>query len=185
MPEKKHITQIISLPRSRTAWLSVALTMGDCFAFHDGSNPPITNAEDYLQRLNSPTQRNAVDVSSALVLRHDLVSAANCPIIIIERDVDEARESFCKHIGDVRKVNGIWDLIVEGFDSLKKKFSSRIVMNIGFADLAKNEVIEAIFREVSPYGGNVETRFEFFNRPRIELLQNLNIQERKPIWAGA
>lgn len=182
MKGPKNITQIISLPRSRTAWLSVALTAGECFAFHDAVNPPNSphmTESDYLHKLNWPWQKCVVDCSSALIVRPDLIEAADCPIIIVERDVDEAKESFIKHIGEEWKVNQIWPDIISGFDDLKKKFDKRIAMVVGFQELARNEVIEAMCVEIYR-----EEPGLLFDWTRMDSLQNLNIQERKPTWAG-
>lgn len=177
MSEPKNITQIISLPRSRTAWLSVALTAGNCFAFHDGCNPPNTSAADYLAKLNSPHQENIVDCSSHLLLRHDLIEAANCPIIIIERDPDDAKESLIKHIGKEWLVNKLWPSIIAAFDETENKFAKRIKLHVGFEELANNDSLALIQSEVAP---------DFpYDRVRLSVLQNLNIQEGIPTWAGA
>ena len=173
----KNITQIIGLPRSRTAWLSVALTHGDCFAFHDASNPPGScGMDEYMRRLANCQQKNVVDCSSALLVHHDLVLAADCPIIIIERDADDARDSFANHIRNAGLVQTAWPLIERGFNELRRRFSSRIVAHVEFDELANSGVIQSIFTTVAPG--------QSFDFDGCEKLQKLNIQERKPSWAG-
>lgn len=176
---EKNFTQIIGLPRSRTAWLSVALFYGSCAAYHDASNPPGScDAAEYLRRLNEGEWSDVVDCSSSLIVRQDLVRAANANIIIIDRDVDDARDAFANHIRDPSLVSATWPIIERSFAELRRVYASKIILEVGFEDLKKIEVIEKIQRAVC--GG----RGDNLCRDRIERLQKLNIQERKPSWAG-
>lgn len=176
---EKNNTQIIGLPRSRTAWLSVALFYGSCAAYHDASNPPGScDAAEYLRRLNEGEWSDVVDCSSSLVVRHDLIKAADSNIIIIDRDADDARDAFANHIRDPSLVRATWPIIERSFAELRRVFSRRIILEVKFEDLKKIEVIEKIQRAVC------DGRGDNIDRYRIERLQKLNIQERKPSWAG-
>src|SRR5258708_1328687 len=45
---------IIGVPRSRTAWLSVLVTVGSCFCLHDG----LAGGRDFFSRLDDIAKRN-------------------------------------------------------------------------------------------------------------------------------
>ena len=174
MIAEKNITQIIALPRSRTAWLSVALTTANCFGFHDASHPPGVTAETYLARLNSRSEQHVVDCSSGLLIRPDLIDAVSGPIIVIERDFDSAKDSLADHINDYGKVENLWPAIEASFHLCTARFNSRIELRVGFNELSDEDVIEEIFDIAAP--GQ-------FDSQRIEMLQKLNIQEVKKKWA--
>ena len=173
MSKPKHITQIIALPRSRTAWLSVALTTANCFGFHDASHPPGISVEAYLARLNSRPEQHVVDCSSGLLIRPDLINAISGPIIVIERDFDDARDSLADHINDYGKVEKLWPSIEAAFHLCTARFNERIALRVGFNELADTDMIEEIFDVAAP--GQ-------FDSQRIEMLQQLNIQEVKRKW---
>jgi len=173
MRSGKDITQIIALPRSRTAWLSVALTTASCFGFHDASHPPGISVEAYLARLNSRPEQYVVDCSSGLLIRPDLIDAVSGPIIVVERDFDDAKESLANHINNYGKVDQLWPAIEAAFHLCTARFNARIALRVGFKELADNDMIEEIFDVASP--GQ-------FDSQRIEMLQRLNIQEVKKKW---
>jgi hypothetical protein len=173
----KNITLIIGLPRSRTAWLSVALSHGDCYAFHDASNPPDScDAGEYLRRLSLRQEKNVVDCSSALLMNDGFVAACDAPIILIERDPDDACDAFANHIRDARLVHSVWPVIERKYAELRQRFAKRIVATVKFTDLADSNIVRSIFSIIAPN--------EQFDLERCEHLQKLNIQERKPSWAG-
>lgn len=170
----KTITQIIGLPRSRTAWLSVVLTYGSSVGLHDAVGLGSPSVREYLSVLNSFEAEHVSDCSSALILRHDLIDAAGGPIILIRRNKDDARASFARHIRNDRLVDSSWDGIIESFDMIARNFPGRIALEVEFKDLSDSGVIKSIFDIAAPSC--------LFDLDRINRLQRLNIQEIYSVW---
>lgn len=85
---------ITGLPRSRTAWLSVFMTAQGEFCYHEGCNKT-KSWDDYLKKME-----NCGNSDSAIAL-HENIKTLDCPIVIIERDINEVYESCCKLFKDI------------------------------------------------------------------------------------
>ena len=90
---------ILSLPRSRTAWLANLLTFGDSFCFHE----PLLGVEWIADLHRTFSASNAKYVGCADAGASFFVDTiANCfpsaPVVVIRRDVDEV-DASCKRIG--------------------------------------------------------------------------------------
>lgn len=171
----KTITQIIGLPRSRTAWLSVALHGRGVHGFHDlvGSG---MDEETYKAKLGAVPEPCVVDCSSALIGWQNLIEAVDSQIVIIERDEGEALASYVKHVGKPL-AERIWTSVTNNFRLLQERFKERIVGRFKFDDLKDHDTILAIFKLVAPWP-------QIFDSGHCDRLQQLNIQEVMPPWAG-
>lgn len=167
------ITQIISLPRCRTAWLSAAMTGGKCFAWHDAVGAGCSLA-DYHERLAMPKAEFAVDCSSGLLIRQDLIEQTDSDLIVIARDPAHCRASLLRHVECEAVVEAVWPLIMDGFKSALEKFKDRVRMIVDFSQLADTRTVEKVWQVCAPG--------QPFDWLRVERLQQLTITERKQQW---
>lgn len=103
---------ILSLPRSRTAWLANFLTYGPCIAMHE----PLTECSslDDLDQMMRATEAPVVavcDTSLTMLSRQLVARYPNARYVMIMRDADAVRESI-----------ELAGLPVEGFDNLVRAY---------------------------------------------------------------
>lgn len=168
----RQFTLIASLPRSRTAWLSAWLSGGPCYAFHDaaGDDNLLLSEDAYLARLEAREERFVVDCSSGVVGLPGHVRGTTGPIIWIERDPYECRESFLEHISQLpHGITDPWPKILAARDQFLALNNARIKLRIPFADLSKVAMCAKIWALCCPGAP--------FDKQRCEAFQRLTIQE--------
>lgn len=120
---------IIGLPRSRTAWVSVALSVGDSYCFHDGLMD-CDSFSDYLDRLNS-RQEIAVGDSSPALPEHVQALAECFPDarwLILERSPDECRAALERAVpGATQALADGWGGIVDDFNAAREFLGDRAI----------------------------------------------------------
>ena len=170
----KALTHIISLPRCRTAWLSVAFTVPPlCYGFHDGignhSDNSLLSVDQYVAKLNARPEPFIVDCSSGIPPLPQYIDATNSQIIVILPDDEQAcRESWIAHMGGGDHLNGGWSTLVSAFEACRQQFSSRIVATVMLSDISN--IMPQLFGLCVP-GAAVDIQ-------RITALHRLNISER-------
>ncbi len=86
---------IISLPRSRTAWLSVALTYGDSYCFHE----PLLGCDsvsDLKVKFDSVEAKvvGGADTGAVLFLDNIIKEIPDIRVLVVERDAKECEISM-------------------------------------------------------------------------------------------
>lgn len=168
----KYLTHIISLPRCRTAWLSVALTQGpDSYAFHDGcgdhSDNSILSVEAYVEKVLARPERCITDSSSGIPSLPDHLSVSQGPIIVIEPDDEmRCRDGWISHLQQPGLLEQ-WPSLLANFCRCQDHFSDRIALRVPFHSIT--EAMPDIWRLCCP---GVP-----FDHQRIADLARLNINE--------
>lgn len=143
METKRHFF-ILGLPRSRTAWLSMLLTDAQTFCFHEGAGSfPTWDA--FAAALKARPEPCSGDSNAALFawieeLVRDFPDAA---FIVIRRDADECRESFCAAAPHSEgTIRAGWAEYVRLFEAALQKLPS--YMEVPFAELNTLAACDAI-----------------------------------------
>lgn len=86
---------ILGLPRSRTAWLSLLFTVGDCYCFHD-LTADVLSIPHFAQRLTMQPGRIVGDSDSGalLILEELLEELPDARICYVRRPMCDALVSF-------------------------------------------------------------------------------------------
>lgn len=88
---------ILSLPRSRTAWLSALFTIGDVYCWHDATAYHATVGELIHDMRNTPATHYGISDSAAVTILDDLVEAfPELRIAFIWRPVEEVIDSLAR-----------------------------------------------------------------------------------------
>ena len=83
---------ITGLARSRTAWFANYFSTGEVFCYHEAMNN-VTCKDDYWDRMNCPEPLHVGNSDSGLCMGGYI---EGCPLVIIERDLDEVEDSLVK-----------------------------------------------------------------------------------------
>ena len=162
---------ITGLPRSRTAWLSTFFTGDNCFCYHEvirisdsfdnAVEKMLNRKEMYVGNSDSslPFWMNKID--------HVLIHS---PIVIIERDIDEATNSLVNTFGKYDYTK-IIDLTLEGIENIKKRYN---YITIDYNKLNEQACLEIIWDFCTP---NIP-----FDKDKFEMLNTINISLHKDLY---
>lgn len=158
---------ILSLPRSRTAWLSALLTTDKSLCLHEGFNLA-DGREAYVSMMKSSPYHYAGDANSAWVLHYELLRpefpGARCAIVL--RDPAEVAASFSvfTRVGPAEA------------EALRQAYALLIDLSchhpvFRFEDLDDPDEVRRMVAHLMPGVA--------FDRDRFELFKTLNIQRRE------
>lgn len=154
---------ICGLPRSRTAWLSVFL---ECSHELSGEVPTIDDMIDVLDRRE---RRGNSDSIQALFLSKILVRIPNANVVFVERNKDDAINSFVKVTGlKKEECTQLFDLIDAQISEWKKILPRSLTVK--FEEIGDENVARAIWQHCRP--------MDAFNPIRFRALEKLNIQQK-------
>ena len=168
----KHVAHIVSLPRCRTAWLSVALSQAPhSFAFHDGcgdgSRHAILTPRQYADKMLARPERCITDCSSGIPSLPAHLATFLGPIVVIEAaDETRCRDSWVQHLKQPALMEA-WPAVLANFHHCQERFGHRIALRVPFDQI--NEAMPAIWEVCCPGAP--------YDAGRIVELQRLAIQE--------
>jgi hypothetical protein len=126
--EQRHFF-VLGLPRSRTAWASIALTVGRSYCFHDGLHG-CRDFSEYLNRLTSRPEEVIGDSSPALAPHAQALVECfpDAPWLILERDPNEARAALERAApGATSVLADGWGGIVDDFNAARAFLGDRAI----------------------------------------------------------
>lgn len=121
--ENKRFFFVIGMPRTRTAWLSVLLTHGDTFCFHEGTGKRATFAE-YVAMLRARPEACVGDSNAGLPEHIDALLAEfpDAHFVVMRRDEKESLRSLCAaDPARAQSVRDSWPAYVASFEEATKK----------------------------------------------------------------
>lgn len=146
---------ITGLPRSRTAWLANFFSTGDVFCWHEAM-AGVGSQDEYWKRMRSPQATYVGNSDCGLFMGG---YRKGCPLVIIERDLDEVEEAlFHKGFPGTRSV------LIES----KEAMDEMVGLRIPFEDI--NDRLEEIHNTcvTTPFN---EQRAEQLIKLRVELTE--------------
>ena len=117
---------VLALPRSRTAWASVAFSVGDSYCFHDGMQG--LSFAEYLTKLNSRGEPVVGDSSTGLAPHAQVLCECfpDARWLILERSQSEAREALERAApGSVETLADGWGGLVDDFNAARDVIGER------------------------------------------------------------
>lgn len=149
--KKKRPFLILSLPRSRTAWLSSFLTVGNVFCHHDISGS-VKDVETMAGKIwNSPGQFVGNSDSGNVLVFNRLSQLLNRPaLVMVLRPIEECVRSFAR-------VSGLDEAAVrEGLKTMENRLEcvARVtklpLLAVNYEDLDSLDTIVRIWAHVAP-----------------------------------
>ncbi len=145
--EQKYF-YIVGLPRSRTTWLSHLFTTDFSYCFHELLSS-YGNYAGAMQRTFKPF----VGSSDTNPVSFLMLPKPNGPVVVIERDKDEAINSFLKWFNPVAAFGGdyantvkrLFSFYLEAMDKIKPH-----ALVVEYNDLNNNDVVECIWNYCIP-----------------------------------
>lgn len=175
LPERKplRVFYITGLPRSRSAWLSVALSE---YRLTSCLHEPLARMASYspsaVQAVLSAAHTPFAGISDAglPVVAPDLPAQLPGPIVVVLRDPADVAESLARYLGGAVEAHlGGVALMTERLHAFIERYDvdDRLLV-VDFYDLARNDVMRKVWEHLVP--GTP------FQRRRIESLQRLRIE---------
>ncbi len=167
---------ITGLPRSRTAWLSAYLSMGDTLCYHEPLKQ-ITELDDLRGLLDSPYYDFIGAADSGLGFHLDWVTEhLACPVLIVERPRAQVEAS-------IQRMGLPATNYCELLEKELRRFSGHTaVMRVPFEKLSDRRVMEKVFWHLMPGRDFDEVRFRQFCAYNIQVDPkevHRTLQERK------
>lgn len=154
---------IVSLPRSRTAWLANFLTYGQSFCYHEGLLG-CSNIEQFKKRLESTGTEISGNSDCGNVFFLDRIKELipDIRIVVIKRDLEEVMSSL-DAMGDQF---GYRETVVAAAELIDKSQHYHSALTIDFNDIGE-DACKIIWEYCT---GSV------FNRNRWEMLDGINME---------
>ena len=161
---------IVGLPRSRTAWLANLLTVpGQSFCWHEGEAGH-GNLDQLVAKMKRRPESRVGNASSGIACYGDdayrLLPEAR--YIIIERDLDEAKQALKDTADEYFDVDIIWPQILKTFNSFVESLSEHYVLKIRYESLHEEKTCTNIW--------NFATNGLPWDSERWEMLSKLDVQ---------
>jgi hypothetical protein len=161
---------IVGLPRSRTAWLANLLTVpGQSFCWHEGEAGH-GGLEKLVEKMKRRPESRVGNASSGIACYGDdlyrLLPEAR--YIIIERDLESAKQALKETAEEHFDVDMIWPQIVKRFNSFVESLSEHYVLKIQYHSLYDEETCKNIW--------DFATNELPWDSQRWEMLSKLNVQ---------
>jgi hypothetical protein len=138
--ENKRFFFILGMPRTRTAWLSVLLTHGDTFCFHEGTSG-FNSVEDYAKALRERSESCVGDANPSLVFHIDFLlrEFPDARFLFVRRPSAESLESLCAEAPeDAEAIRAGWNGYLAAFEAAAVKAGERKeIESFDFTDFGK------------------------------------------------
>jgi hypothetical protein len=155
---------ILSMPRSRTAWLSLYLTLAGLACEHE----LIAKSDSFESAISKIKSQEIGCCDTGQILRlKEIKDELNPRILIIKRDINDVKDSLSK-IG----INGVDELLSKQNDILNVASQENDTLTIQFQDIDSR--IEEIYSFLS---GGLEFKKEIYDRVKDYNIQFNNLIE--------
>ena len=166
MENDKRFFFVIGMPRTRTAWLSVLLTHGDTFCFHEGTGG-FASVEDYAKALRERSEPCVGDANPSLVFHIDFLlrEFPDARFLFVRRPSAESLESLCAEAPeDAEAIRAGWNGYLAAFEAAAVKAGERKeVESFALTDFEKcSQAVEHLTGQ-----GLSAERFEQLSKLRI------------------
>jgi hypothetical protein len=161
---------IVGLPRSRTAWLANLLTVpGQSFCWHEGEAGH-GNLEQLVEKMKRRPESRVGNASSALAFYGDDIYRLlpEARYIIIERDLESAKQALIKVANEYVDVDSVWPHMVKKFNAFIESLSEHYVLKIRYDQLHDEETCINTW--------NFATNELPWDSERWQMLTELNVQ---------
>lgn len=154
---------IVSLPRSRSAWLSNYFTNGDIICYHERLRHfPAPILIESLEGKNGDSDSMLCTIPDQVLMWEQL---GKVKILVVDRNQEEVFRSLEK-LFDNQITGEMMRLALDGFNQIKRKTKGMIVK---YHDL--NDMIEVVHSYITPHIP--------FSEERFRLLENFKITQIK------
>jgi hypothetical protein len=141
---------IFTLPRSRSAWLSVFLSFGNWACSHDASVR--MRGMDDVQRFFS--RPNAITVETGIAPGWRLLARRfpEMRMVVVRRSIEEVIASWSRAFGDIPFDSDKMRRVVVYMDRMLDQIARQPgVRSVAFSDLSDQETCRALFEHCLPY----------------------------------
>lgn len=174
---------ITGLPRSRTAWLSVLLTWGDSFCFHEASSTcgPIENLPSYMGLIDGMYCYNHIgnsDPNLGLFSEEMLAMFPKSKWIFIHRDLVDSYLAMAEAMSseginpDMDALKKLVSRTLCGITDLTMKLPRERKLHVNYGDLRSQSTIQAIWNYLLPDNSFPFERYRMLKDMRISAILN-------------
>lgn len=163
---------IVGLPRSRTAWLANLLTVpGQSFCWHEGEAGH-GNLDQLVEKMKRRPESRVGNASSGIACYGDDVYRLlpEARYIIIERDLESAKQAFAEVASEYVDVDIVWPSIIQRFNSFIESLTEHYVLKIRYDQLHDEKTCINIW--------DFATGELAWDSERWQILTELNVQAK-------
>jgi hypothetical protein len=162
---------ITGFPRSRTSWLANFFTYKDSYCYHELSRQG-RNVYDLVAKMSTRKESyvGTSDCGFSFYYEDILKLLPNSKIVIIERDIEDVKDSLSEFVGGWNdKLNDIIDITNKKLSELSSKYDCKFVNYISLED---KYIIRGLWEYLIPEIEWDEERFNQLDETRVCLIKN-------------